>query len=132
MLPVSGCTGTSEWQIRALVGIFTLLLFGVNFVGNRLVFDEWHKVIGMIAVTDAVAALMVGVLVLKLAEYAFQRLAECLEIADLNHHIRNALETISLTAYATNNGSDLHDFRRSGPGGLGVARNPADRQALSQ
>lgn len=95
------------WQIRLLVVLFTLALFAVNFAADRLLIREWHHPWVMMLASDAAAAVIIGWLVWKLAEYAQERrkrVAQRLQmISELNHHIRNALEAISLSAYTTQN-----------------------------
>ncbi len=106
-IPMPWWHRASRQQLGALVVLFTLVLFLVNFVADRLLVREWHTPVVMMAVSDAVAATVIGYLVWRLVDYSYQRrqrLAERLEmIAELNHHVRNALETISLSAYTTQN-----------------------------
>jgi signal transduction histidine kinase len=56
---------------------------------------------------DMLAGVLVGVLLYRVMDQAYKRrtavLARLETIADLNHHIRNALHVISLSAYTTQN-----------------------------
>jgi signal transduction histidine kinase len=97
----------SRSQIHGLVLLGSFVLFLINFIADRLLVREWHKPAVMMAVSNAVAAAVIGYLMWKLADYAIQRrkrVEERLEmIAEMNHHVRNALEAISLSAYTTRN-----------------------------
>jgi signal transduction histidine kinase len=97
----------SRRQVHGLVLLSSLVLFLVNFLADRLLVREWHKPVVMMAVSNLVAASIIGYLMWRLADYAIQRrkrVEERLEmIAEMNHHVRNALEAISLSAYTTRN-----------------------------
>jgi signal transduction histidine kinase len=98
----------SKWRPRgvaALIGAFTwaitqLLHFLLNPVVDRdLILRRMPA--------DLLAGLLVGLLVYRVLVQAYQSrvaiLARLEMIARLNHHIRNALHVISLSAYTTQN-----------------------------
>ncbi len=95
------------WRLRMLVALITVLFFGVNLLAERLLMWEFHRTVRIIVLSDAAVSLVIGFLALKLIEATIDRrrlVAERVRtIADLNHHIRNGLETISLSAYTTHN-----------------------------
>ncbi len=70
-----------------------------------------------IGVSDVVAGAIAGVLVFRLLQYERERrrlIAQRLDtIADMNHHIRNALQIISGTAYSAAGREQLAAIRES-------------------
>jgi hypothetical protein len=112
-LPLTGSVAASwldrasGWRLRMLVALLTLLFFGVNLFAERLLMWEFHRTVRIIILSDAAVSLVIGYLALKLIELAAERrrlVAERVRtIAELNHHIRNGLETIALSVYTTHN-----------------------------
>ncbi len=90
-----------------LVAVLTVLFFGANLLAERLLMWEFHRTVRIIVLSDAAVSLVIGFLALKLIEATIERrrlIAERVRtISELNHHIRNGLETIALSAYTTHN-----------------------------
>ena len=117
-LPGSHPTGTdsrsnpNSWQMPALVALgFAVLGFLVVECMHYLLVPNlgWH---GERMVAEGVSALIMGCLVAMLFRSARQHhqatQARLQVIAEMNHHIRNALTPISLSAYAA---QDQESFR---------------------
>ena len=70
-----------------------------------------------ISVSDTLAAVIAGILVFRLLQYERDRreqLRQRLEtIAEMNHHVRNALQVISLSAYSYADQQQLEAVRES-------------------
>ena len=70
-----------------------------------------------ISLSDTLAALVAGILVyrlLQLERSRRERLRQRLEIiSEMNHHVRNALQVISLSEYSTDGEAQLEHIRES-------------------
>ncbi len=97
----------SGWRLQLLVALVTLLFFTLNLLAERLLIWEFHRTVRIIVLSDAAVSLVIGFLAMKLIELAVERrrlVAERVRtISELNHHIRNGLEAIALSAYTTHN-----------------------------
>ena len=80
-------------------------IFCTAFFVERYFHHQGTDPIPMIAVSDAIAGLLGGLLILRLSYNVIERRRVILErlraIADVNHHIRNALDLIQLSAQTT-------------------------------
>ena len=98
----------SKWRLRLIAAACGVLIWVLTQVLHFLfypVVDEALILRRMPA--DALAGVVVGLLLYRVMEQAYRRRAAVLSrlemIASLNHHIRNALHVISLSAYSTQN-----------------------------
>jgi hypothetical protein len=97
----------------AVVILFSLALF-VLMVGFEFVSTRYRLVAMMVGVDAGVAALCGAflLLIVRNAQARHWQLMQQLEmIADLNHHIRNALEDIQLSAHSTRNQDLIQDIQ---------------------
>jgi signal transduction histidine kinase len=83
-----------------------LLVFLVSIGAQWLVYQELlHDPGGMRIVSPLIAAVVTGVLAMRLQAIARERRVQSLRryqiIADMNHHVRNALEVISMETYVS-------------------------------
>ncbi len=73
---------------------------------HYLLLDNW-KLFGRDIIPDIVSSLLIGLLLSKALNLAWERRRALLErldmIGEMNHHIRNALEIIQLSAHQTHN-----------------------------
>ncbi len=118
--PLEEPAAPSPWSTsRLLLGglIAGLSVFAIGLVVDWLLLYRNEARITVIEVSDALAGLIAGVLVFRLLQYERERrrrLRQRLEvIAEMNHHIRNALQVISLSAASTSDQRMLDDIRGS-------------------
>ncbi len=95
---------TSPWKLVAVSFLAAVLVFLIGAALDWFVLREQESRRLAIEVSDFVAGLVAGVLVFRLLQYERERrrqLRQRLElIAEMNHHVRNALQVISLSAYS--------------------------------
>jgi uncharacterized integral membrane protein len=97
----------SLWQSAAgrvlLAIIFTVLVFIVSAGADLLMLHEHEPARFTIELSDAVSAVVIGLLSYQLIRfYHFRRehVRKRVEvISDMNHHVRNALQVIALTSH---------------------------------
>ena len=86
--------------------IAALLIFVVSSTADRFLLHEHETPRTTIELSDAVSAVVIGVLcywLVRLHQERRQQLRHKVEvIADMNHHVRNALQVISLTSHGKN------------------------------
>ncbi len=100
----SGSSWIEQHRLKVLASLFAagifVLIFGLDWLSSRQVFPP----VLMIAV-DAAVGLLCGALLLKVLSDARARQRAVLQrlemIGDMNHHIRNALEQIQMSAHTT-------------------------------
>lgn len=108
----------SGWKMFALAAISALVVFfiaaGIDWI---VVLHENASRTIAISVSDSIAAAIAGVLVFRLLQYERARrrqLRQRLEIiAEMNHHVRNALQVISLSTYSSADQQQLVAIRES-------------------
>lgn len=98
----------SKWRLRLIAAACGLLIWLLTQVLHFLFYPAIDEVLIMRRMpADAFAAVVVGLLLYRVMEQAYRGRAAVLSrlemIATLNHHIRNALHVISLSAYSTQN-----------------------------
>lgn len=108
----------SKWRPRLIAlacGVLTWVLTQVLHFLFYPVVDETLIVRRMPA--DVLAGVIIGLLLYRVMDHDYQRRAAVrarLEmIASLNHHIRNALHVISLSAYSTQNKQAIETISES-------------------
>jgi len=101
--------------VLSLVAALTVFLIGAGL--DWLLLREHETKSVTVEISDALGGLIAGVLVFRLLQYERERrrqLRQRLEvIADMNHHIRNALQVISGTAYSAADQQQLEAVRQS-------------------
>ncbi len=105
------------WKILLLAALAALIVFGVGAGLDWFVLHENESRKIAISVSDTLAALIAGYLVFRLLQYERDRrryLRQRLEIiAEMNHHVRNALQVISLSAYSYADQQQLQAVKES-------------------
>ncbi len=101
----------AEWESLTNVRIFLMSLvvaFAVFVIGtglDLLLIHEHDTRLVIVEASDGLGGLVAGALSFRLLQYERERRARLRQrievIADMNHHVRNALQVISLTAYST-------------------------------
>ncbi|MGZ4787584.1 MAG: hypothetical protein ACXVZX_03625 [Terriglobales bacterium] len=85
-----------------MASVCAVLIFLVSSAADWLMLREHETPRFTVELSDAIAAAAIGLLsyqVVRLHQERRQRLRERIEvIAEMNHHVRNALQIISLTA----------------------------------
>lgn len=104
-------------KIFALTLFAALVVFTVNAGLDWVLIHERESRIATVEVSDVLAAIIAGGLVFRLLQYERERrrlIRQRVEtIADMNHHIRNALQVISSTAYSAADQQQLAAIRES-------------------
>jgi signal transduction histidine kinase len=107
----------SNWKLAVLAALAALLVFFIAAGLDWLVLHENESIRIAISVSDSLAALIAGVLVFRLLQSERdrrRRLRQRLEIiAEMNHHVRNALQVISLSAYSSADQKQLAAIKES-------------------
>ncbi len=97
----------SRWQLRGLAVLMGIAVFAAAVVGQWFAVAAGWSAFWLMIASDGLAAVVAGVFVLKLMRYSQQRRMATLQrlkiIADMNHHIRNSLHLIELSAHVTHN-----------------------------
>lgn len=107
----------STWRIllMALVVAVFVFLIGLGIDIALLHKQETRRVV--FEVSDALGGLVAGGLSFRLLQYERERRARLRQkiaiIADMNHHVRNALQVISFHAYSSADKEQLEAVRES-------------------
>lgn len=105
------------WKLLLWALLAGLLVFVIGAGLDWLLLAEHERRGAVIEVSDALAGLVAGALVLRLLQYERERRARLRQrlevIAEMNHHIRNALQVISLTAASAADQKQLETIRNS-------------------
>ncbi len=93
------------------------LVFCGAFFTQRYLKHQGIPTLPMIAASDALVGLLAAALIVRVAWDAIERREATMErlraIGDINHHIRNGLATLQLSAYATEDKRALAALRDS-------------------
>jgi signal transduction histidine kinase len=107
----------SNWKLALLAAVAALLVFCIGAGLDWFVLHENESRTIAISVSDSLAALIAGALVFRLLQYERVRrrqLRKRLEIiAEMNHHVRNALQVISLSTYSSADQRELAAIKES-------------------
>jgi signal transduction histidine kinase len=107
----------SHWKVAVLAALAALLVFLIAAGLDWVVLHENESRRIAISVSDTLAALIAGMLVFRLLQYERdrrRRLRQRLEIiAEMNHHVRNALQVISLSTYSSADQQQLAAIKES-------------------
>ncbi len=97
--------------------IFTVLVFLVSSAADLLMLREHETARITIELSDAVSAIAIGLLAFQLVRMHQERRAKLRKrvevIADMNHHVRNALQVISLSTHGKENEQEIAAIRDS-------------------
>ena len=107
----------SNWKVALLAAIAALTVFLIGAGVDWVVLHENESRRIAISVSDTLAAVIAGALVFRLLQYERdrrRRLRQRLEIiAEMNHHVRNALQVISLSTYSSADQQHLAAIKES-------------------
>ncbi|MGZ4838348.1 MAG: hypothetical protein ACXVZR_07330 [Terriglobales bacterium] len=107
----------SNWKVAVLAASAALLVFLIGAGLDWVVLHENESRKIAISVSDTLAAVIAGALVFRLLQYERdrrRRLRQRLEvIAEMNHHVRNALQVISLSTYSSADQQHLAAIKES-------------------
>lgn len=97
--------------------IFTLAIFAVSSAADLLMLREHETARITIELSDGVSSLAIGLLsfqLLRMHQERRRKLRQRVEvIADMNHHVRNALQVISLSMHGKENEQEIAAIRES-------------------
>ncbi len=92
-------------QLGLLVGGIGVGVFGINFALDFILAAEAASPVIGYVVSDGVAALLAVFIVLRIIQFSNERRAAVHRrlrmIAEMNHHVRNALDAIQMSAQLT-------------------------------
>jgi two-component sensor histidine kinase len=107
----------STWRISLYAAIAGLVMFIIGVGMDMLVVREGETRLFAFGISDALAAAVAGILVYRLLEYERERRERLRQkiavIADMNHHVRNALQVISFHTYSGADKEQLEAVRDS-------------------
>ncbi len=102
-LEVSSGFWQSRWGRILLAVLATVIIFFVSSVADLFMFKEHEPARVTIEISDAISSVAIGFLWFQLLRMQQQRREELRRriemIADMNHHVRNALQVISLSTH---------------------------------
>lgn len=107
----------ARWNPWILALLFTIFLFICNAAFDWFLMRRHESPFSMLEVSDGLSALVGGILFTKIvldSRRRRRRLEQRLQtIRDMNHHIRNALEVIALTAHTSKDQENMEAIRQS-------------------
>lgn len=114
---LSSMRSMREWRI-VLYSVFAGLIMFVIGVGmDMMVVREGETRLFAFAISDALAAAVAGFLVYRLLKYEQERRERLRQkltvVADMNHHVRNALQVISFHAYSNADREQIDAIKES-------------------
>lgn len=102
--------------LMAVVAALTLFVISTG-LDYFLLHDEHDSRVVIIEGSDALLGVVAGVLIFRLLQYERERRKRLRQkiavIADMNHHVRNALQVISFTAYSTADKEQIEAIKES-------------------
>ncbi len=108
----------SNLKIFLMAVVAALVLFVISTgLDYFLLHDEHDSRIVIIEASDALLGVVAGALIFRLLQYERERRARLRQriavIADMNHHVRNALQVISFHAYTTTDREQIEAVKES-------------------
>ncbi len=107
----------SNIRIFLMALIAALTVFVVGTALDLLLIHEHNKRLVVVEASDALGGIVAGVLSIRILQYERERRARLRQrievIADMNHHVRNALQVISFHAYSTADKEQLEAVKES-------------------
>lgn len=105
------------WKMLALALAAAVIVFLIGASLDWFVIHEKESRTAAIGISDVLAGSVAGALMFRLLQYERERrrrIRKRLEtVADMNHHVRNALQVISMTAYSAADQQQLQAIRAS-------------------
>jgi hypothetical protein len=115
LLPERPSLTTARIFAIALLSALVVFLIGAGM--DMAILREHESRRLAVELSDALGGLIAGGLVFKLLQYERERRERLRQkiaiIADMNHHVRNALQVISFHAYSTGDQEQLEAVRES-------------------
>ena len=112
----AGSLSTMKILLGAIIAALVVFLIGTG-VDYVLLHDEHDSRVAVIEASDALGGVIAGALVFRLLLYERERRARLRQriavIANMNHHVRNALQVISFHAYTTVDKEQLEAVKES-------------------
>lgn len=116
-LPAAVPDGLNIWKMIGITLLAGLVVFVIGAGLDWLLVREHESRRLTIEISDTLAAVVASALVFRLLQYEHERrrrLRQKLEvIAEMNHHIRNALQVISFSAASSGDQRQLEAIRES-------------------
>jgi signal transduction histidine kinase len=107
----------SNLRIFLMALVAALSVFVIGTALDMMLIHEHDTRIEIVEASDALGGLVAGALSFRLLQYERERrlrLRQRIEvIADMNHHVRNALQVISFHAYTTADKEQLEAIKES-------------------
>jgi len=107
----------SNLRIFLMSMVAALTVFAIGTGLDLLLIHEHDTRLVIVEASDALGGLVAGGLSFRLLQYERERRARLRQrvavIADMNHHVRNALQVISLTAYSSGDKEQLEAIKDS-------------------
>jgi len=101
--------------LMSLVAALTVFVIGTGL--DLLLIHEHDTRLVVVEASDALGGFVAGVLSFRLLQYERERRARLRQrisvIADMNHHVRNALQVISFHAYTTSDKEQVEAVKES-------------------
>jgi signal transduction histidine kinase len=112
----SGASAFSSGRLMVVGAVLAAaLVFLVGAGMDWFVLHENESRTVAISLSDSLAAVIAGILVYRLLKYERERRAQLRQrleiIAEMNHHVRNALQVISLSNYSADSEQQLERIR---------------------
>jgi signal transduction histidine kinase len=107
----------STWRMFLLAVATAIIVFLIGLGLDMLILHEHETRRLAFEVSDVLGGLVAGVLSFRLLQYERDRRARLRQkiaiIADMNHHVRNALQVISFHAYSSADKEQIEAVRES-------------------
>ena len=107
----------STWRMFLLAVIAALIVFVIGAALDMVILHEHDSRLTAIEVSDVLGGCIAGALTFRLLQYERERRArlrqKLIVIADMNHHVRNALQVISLHTYSSADKEQILAVRES-------------------
>ena len=107
----------SNWRILLMAAIAALAVFAIGMGLDIALLREHETQRTTIEISDALGGIVAGALAFRLLLYERERRARLRQriavIADMNHHVRNALQVISLHAYTNSDKEQVEAVKES-------------------
>ncbi len=93
------------WQVYLMAAGVGVFVYAVSMTIDFALYHSGAPPVPMFSISDGLAALIAALFALKVVQHSAERRRAVIErlemIAEMNHHIRNALEVIQLSAHTT-------------------------------
>ena len=107
----------TTWRMFLLSVVAALIVFVIGAAVDMVVLHEHDSRLTASEVSDVLGGCIAGALIFRLLQYERERRArlrqKLIVIADMNHHVRNALQVISLHTYSSADQQQIEAVRES-------------------